>query len=223
MELSYFSAFLIGLAGAGHCVAMCGGITSMLSANVVIKHEKPNINLILGYNAGRILSYSIAGLIAGVTGSLAIKSIGVHVNWLRVIAAIFLIFLALYIGQWSFLLTRVEAIGKKLWVKIQPLSKRFIPVSNVKQALMLGAIWGWLPCGLVYSTLTWSMASANGIDGMFIMMSFGLGTLPALFTLSQGYGFVSKTLKNNYFRKVTSIFLLLAGIYSLIIALDLIF
>ena len=222
MNLDFISAFLIGIAGAGHCVAMCGGITSMLTANI---HSpgKSNIALILSYNFGRILSYSIAGAIAGFTGSLAAQSIGVHISWLRLIAATFLILLGLYIGKWAFILNRIEGLGQYLWRYLQPLSKRFIPVTNAKQALFLGAVWGWLPCGLVYSTLTWSMASASWYNGALIMFAFGLGTLPALLTLASGFSFITNFLKSHNTRFVTALLLITYGLYSLFIALKLIF
>lgn len=222
MSLDFLSAFLIGIAGAGHCVAMCGGITSMLSG-AINKQPKSAFALILSYNTGRILSYTLAGAIAGFTGSLAAQSIGIHISWLRLVAAIFVILLGLYIGQWLFIINKVEALGKHLWTLIQPLSKRFIPVTNVKQALFLGAIWGWLPCGLVYSTLTWSLASADWLNGALIMTAFGLGTLPALLTLAAGFKFVTDTLKSPMTRKITAVLLIIYGIYSMFIALKLIF
>ena len=222
MELDVISAFLIGLAGAGHCVAMCGGISTMLTANLANKPQN-KLSIILSYNIGRILSYTLAGALAGLTGSLAAQSIGIHISWLRLIAAIFVILLGLYIGQWSFALNKVEFLGKYLWKYIQPFSKRFIPIKSAKQALCLGAIWGWLPCGLVYSTLTWSLASATPINGALIMFAFGIGTLPALLTLASGYNFVTSLLKSPEIRKITSILLIIYGIYSLVIALKLIF
>ncbi|TRX57514.1 sulfite exporter TauE/SafE family protein [Thalassomonas sp. M1454] len=222
MNIDFISAFLIGVAGAGHCVAMCGGITSMLTANIN-SPQKSNLPLILSYNFGRILSYTIAGAIAGLTGSLAAQSIGVHISWLRLIAAIFLILLGLYIGKWAFILNRIEGIGQYLWRYLQPLSKRFIPVKNPTQALLLGAVWGWLPCGLVYSTLTWSMASATWYNGALIMFAFGLGTLPALLTLASGFSFITNLLKSQNTRNVTAVLLISYGLYSLVIALKLIF
>ncbi len=60
-----------------------------------------------------------------------------------------------------------------------PLASKAIPVNSPAKALSLGVIWGWLPCGLVYSTLTWALASGSIVSGASIMLFFGLGTLPA--------------------------------------------
>ncbi len=220
-NLDFFSAFLIGLAGAGHCIAMCGGITTMLTSNISTTSSL-KWHFVVNYHLGRIASYATAGAIAGFTGSLAAQSIGMPVAWLRLVAAIFVILLGLYIGQWSFLLTHVENIGKHLWRKLQPLAKHVIPVKSNKQALFLGALWGWLPCGLIYSTLTWSIASANWLNGALIMVAFGLGTLPSLLALSSGLSFVTDFIKKQLFRKITSLLLISYGFYSLFIALQLI-
>lgn len=222
MNLDYLSAFLIGLAGAGHCVAMCGGITTMLTASID-SNQHNQTRFILSYNFGRIFSYTLAGAIAGFTGSLAARTLGLPILWLKVVAAIFIILLGLYIAKWSFILNHVESLGKNLWRHIQPFSKRFIPVKNAQQSLFLGMIWGWLPCGLVYSTLTWSIASAHWHSGALIMLAFGLGTLPALLTLSSGFSFITKQLRSTLLRKFMAIGLMFYGLYSLIIALKQIF
>jgi len=223
MEIDLFSAFLVGVLGAGHCIGMCGGITTMLTAALPASNTSSKAILTLCYNLGRIASYALIGAIVGFTGSIASKSIGVPIGIMRLIAAIFLIFLGLYIGQWLMWLNRIESLGKIIWSKISPYSKKLIPVDSAKKALALGALWGWLPCGLVYSTLTWSLASGDALYGAAIMASFGLGTLPALITVSLGFQQVSKLLKNKRFRKISAFFIILYGFYSIVIAYELMF
>jgi len=238
MEIDLLSAFIIGLLSAGHCLAMCGGITSMLTSaisqdpllknnllqnNVPKEKTQSKLVIILCYNIGRIGSYAILGAIVGFTGSIAAKSIGLPLAGLRIIAGIFLVLLGLYLGQWLMILSRVESIGKKLWQYISPLSKKVIPVNSPLKALSLGAIWGWLPCGLVYSTLTWSLASGDPQTGAFIMASFGLGTLPALLTMSFGLLSIKNFLKNNTVRKSIAIIIIFYGFYSIYFSYQLIF
>jgi sulfite exporter TauE/SafE len=235
MSLDLFSAFIIGLLGSGHCIAMCGGITTMLTSaipsskydnnqqipvNNINKQKKPvrKFTLIFCYNLGRIASYSLLGAIVGFTGSIAAKNIGLPLASLRMFSAIFVILLGLYLGQWLMWLNRIEAIGKKLWQHISPLANKVIPVNTPFKALGLGAIWGWLPCGLVYSTLTWALASSNIIDGASIMFFFGLGTLPALLTLSIGFNNIKSILVNPILRKLMALTLISFGIYSFIVA-----
>jgi len=215
MNIDYFSAFVIGIVGSGHCLGMCGGITSMLTSALPQQSSYSKTVLIFCYNFGRIMSYTLIGAIVGFTGSVAAKNIGLPLASLRIVSALFLIFLGLYIGQWLMWLNRVERLGKFIWQYLSPLSKRLIPVNSPQKAITLGALWGWLPCGLIYSMLTWSLASGSTTTGALIMASFGLGTLPALLVIS--YSFIkAKTLLNHpAFRKTMALSLIAYGLYSL--------
>ncbi|MFT7007362.1 MAG: sulfite exporter TauE/SafE [Colwellia sp.] len=243
MSLDFFSAFIIGLLGSGHCIAMCGGITTMLTSaipdnkyhnnqQIPVNDQQGNqsdyqdgnqkqaskFTLVFCYNFGRIASYSFIGAIVGFTGSIAAKNIGLPLAGLRLFSAVFMILLGLYLGKWLMWLNKIEALGKKLWQYISPLASRAIPVDTPLKALGLGAIWGWLPCGLVYSTLTWALASSSIIDGASIMFFFGLGTLPALLTLSIGFTSIKNILVNIVLRKMMALILICFGIYSFIVA-----
>jgi sulfite exporter TauE/SafE len=218
MTLDYLSAFIIGLLGSGHCIVMCGGISTMLTTAISknISHKKYHI--VFAYNFGRIVSYSVIGALVALTSSMATKNIGIPISALKSIAGIFLILLGLYLGQWLMWLNHIEHLGKKLWRYISPKTKNFIPIKDTRSAFALGALWGWLPCGLVYSTLTWALASADAVNGALIMFFFGLGTLPALLSVSLGTISIKSLLSNIYFRKLAAILVILYGIYTILIA-----
>jgi len=216
MPLDFLSAFTIGFLGSAHCIGMCGGITTMLTS--AIPAQQSRASLVIAYHIGRISTYTLIGAIVGFTGSIAAKNVGIPLSGLRLFAGVFLVFLGLYLGQWLMWIARVEKLGQKLWRYLSPISKRFIPVDNTKKALSLGALWGWLPCGLIYSTLTWALASNSALQGAGIMFSFGLGTLPALVTISLGLLHVKKLLTNPIFRKSMALLVLLYGIYTIIFA-----
>ena len=235
MTLDLFSAFIIGLLGSGHCIAMCGGITTMLTSalpssnkydqqQILVHNQKITLKntskttLVVCYNIGRITSYAFIGAIVGLTGSVAAKNIGMPLAGLRMFSAIFIILLGLYIGQWLLWLNRIEALGKHLWRYISPLSSKVIPVNSPVKAASLGVVWGWLPCGLVYSTLTWALASGSMLTGASIMLFFGLGTLPALLTLSMGFNSIKNNLVKPVLRKTMALVLISFGIYSFIVA-----
>ncbi|MDO6427781.1 sulfite exporter TauE/SafE family protein [Thalassotalea sp. 1_MG-2023] len=222
MTLDYFSAFLIGILGAGHCIGMCGGISSMLTA-AVKQHSRKSFYFVAAYNIGRIFTYSFLGLVAGFTGSLSIKALGLPVISLKFIAGFFLILLGLYIGQWLFWLNHVEKLGRTLWQKLQPISKHLLPIDSTSKALGLGMLWGWLPCGLIYSTLTWSIAAGNAIDGMAIMFFFGVGTLPALLTVSLGFQTITVMFKKLWVRRFIALGLICYGVFTLNVAYQLLF
>jgi sulfite exporter TauE/SafE len=223
MTLDYFSAFIIGIIGSTHCIGMCGGITSMLTTALPKKNSTSNLIMVTLYNVGRVSSYALIGAIVGYTGSTAARNMGIPLAGLRLLAAIFLIFLGLYLGQWLMWIARIESFGKILWKKISPLSKNLIPVDTPLKALSLGALWGWLPCGLVYSTLTWSMASGNTISGALIMACFGIGTLPALVLMSLSTIKIKQLLNRPLLRKTLAFGIIFYGIYSLNVAYHLLF
>lgn len=175
------AAFVFGLLGGAHCIGMCGGIMSALTFAVPPSMRSPArlTGLLLGYNLGRIASYMVAGALVAGLGTLVALTSEARLA-LQVLAAVMLILMALYIADWWKGLLRVEAVGRRLWKHLEPLGRRLMPVVKVPQAVALGAVWGWLPCGLVYSMLAWSLAIADPLYGAALMGAFGLGTLPAL-------------------------------------------
>ncbi len=210
-ELNAFSAFLVGIAGGVHCIGMCGGVVAAL--NAVTPADQNKLPYTLAYNFGRITSYTIAGAITGALGQMATNFIPLGGPILSFISAIMLLLLACYLGNWWRGLVHVEALGQRLFRTLQPVSKRFIPFKNPAYAIPYGFIWGWLPCGLVYSTLTWSLAVGNAIDGALIMLAFGLGTLPTLVAASVGSQYLIKGFKHPIVRQAIAISLLMYAIF----------
>ena len=176
------AAFVFGLLGGAHCIGMCGGIMSALTFAVPpsMRHPARLSGLLLGYNLGRIASYMVAGALVAGLGTL----IGGLAGGIRLVfqglAAIMLILMALYIANWWKGLLRIEALGRVLWRRIEPIGRRLMPVVKVPQAFALGSLWGWMPCGLIYSMLAWSLAVAEPLRAAAMMGAFGLGTLPAV-------------------------------------------
>jgi sulfite exporter TauE/SafE len=204
------SAFLLGLLGSGHCLGMCGGLSSALGLN---SREHAG-RYVLSYNLGRIFSYSLAGLIVGSLGFWLSKNLAA-LDMLRYLAALMLILMGFYLGKWFNGLIYFEKLGHTLWPLIQPLSKRFMPVSSIKDALLVGMVWGWLPCGLVYSALIWASLESNSLASMLIMLCFGLGTLPAMLAtglFAQGF---NNFVKKPWFRQVAGSLMILFGIWTL--------
>jgi len=176
-ESSYLALFLIGLLGGTHCVGMCGGIVGALSMDA---GWRPSLHL--AYNVGRIASYAFAGALAGAVGGVSVALSGqlpVRIM-LYVLANLMLVALGLYLMGRTRTLAFVERFGQRLWRHLQPLTRRFLPARTVAQAFPLGLLWGWLPCGLVYSALVNAVTSASAVHGAGMMLAFGLGTLPNL-------------------------------------------
>jgi len=172
------SALILGLLGGGHCLGMCGGLMGALTLAIPPEQRGRRLRLLIAYNLGRVLSYASAGLLLGLAGwALAGSPLATA---MRVLAALLLIAMGLYLAGWWSGLTRVEALGRGLWRHIQPVATRLLPVSSLPRALLLGALWGWLPCGLVYSTLLWAASQGSAINSALLMLAFGVGTWPVL-------------------------------------------
>lgn len=221
IELSFLSAFLVGLLGGGHCVGMCGGIVSAVSMHLPNQTKsQPKILFLITYNAGRILSYTLAGVLAGLLGasSFFLNHVLPIQHLLYFISSLMLIFLGLYLAGFWYGITYIENAGRSLWEKLKPYSKRFIPVQNLTQAFALGGLWGWLPCGLVYSVLIAAIATGNAISGGLLMLAFGLGTLPTLLAMGMTAVRLKATLQNIWVRRASGLLVLgfgLVGIYRL--------
>jgi uncharacterized protein len=197
--LNLIPVFMIGLLGSVHCIGMCGGIVSALS---VAPTRKPFPVAVVGvdtmpvvlradvarmaaYNIGRIGSYATAGAIAGgvaqgVRTLSTVSSLQIGGYWL---ANLMLVALGLYLMDAWRGLTKLEGVGQLLWRHVQPLTKHLLPADTPARMLTLGALWGWLPCGMVYSVLLTAMLTGSALSGASVMLAFGLGTLPMLLTL----------------------------------------
>lgn len=176
-DSTFLALFLVGLLGGTHCVGMCGGIVGALSMGAPGRWS-----MHLAYNAGRILSYGLAGAIVGALGaaSFALDSQVPMRLALYLVANLMLVALGLYLLGVTQALAFTERAGQLLWQRLQPLTRRFLPARSVAQAFPLGMLWGWLPCGLVYSALATALSSGSAVRGGLAMLAFGLGTLPNL-------------------------------------------
>lgn len=217
MSLGVISAFLLGFWGSLHCVGMCSGIVGVLNGSLAKQNRSDSRRkwlFSLTYNTGRIISYSIAGGIAALIGSTLFTLINpeyAHRIGLMLSGA-FMIAFGLYIAGWWFGLNFLEARGAVLWRKISPLTKRFIPVENFRQALLLGGLWGWLPCGLVYSALAWMFTLPTAFHGMLYMAAFGLGTLPMLLLMGGAAERLTRFARKSLTRKTAGVLIIMLGL-----------
>jgi len=220
MEMSYFAAFLAGLLGGIHCVGMCGGIVGALTFSLDgQKRQQPKtiMPFLLAYNSGRLLSYSIAGGLLGGISMLAANMIAIqNVQMiLQIIAALLMLALGFYLAGWWHGISKIEQLGSGLWKNIEPYSRKFIPVKHIHQAFFLGIFWGWLPCGLVYTLLFWSISSASVIKGSLLMLCFGLGTLPMLLAMGVFAASLSSFIRNKWVRLTAGGTIIGFALYSL--------
>ncbi len=218
-ELTLLAAFMIGLLGSTHCIGMCGGIVGALTMGLPEDVRRSPLKLLpylITYNSGRLLSYAAAGLLVGLLSSAVsdVFKLG-HYPVGGIIGALFMIALGIYIGGWFQTMAPLERLGGFFWRRIEPVGRRFMPVRSPLQALALGIFWGWLPCGLVYSTLAWAATAGDAVQVMFLMLAFGAGTLPVLLLMGSFAEKLQRFTRNRWTRYIAGILLVLFGLMIL--------
>ncbi len=205
-------ALLLGLMGGIHCIGMCGGISSAFGLSV----NNGRYQKLLAYNFGRISSYTLMGGLSGLVMGWMQAQWLPAATVLRVTANLLLIVMGLYLANWWLGLARIEAIGHKVWKHIQPWGRQLLPVERVSQAMALGMLWGWLPCGLIYTTLLWTATAANWLDSASLMLAFGLGTLPAMLATGLFAQQLRSHLQRRAVRTVAGLMIIAFGVYGVV-------
>ncbi len=198
-EYSFLSLFLAGLLGGGHCAAMCGGVVGALS---MPGRGAASLGQQLLFNLGRIGSYMLVGAIAGTIGNSTQMLAQAQTLQLALygISSLILIGLGLYVAGISSAITQLEKLGRPVWRQLQPLTRKLLPIRHAWQALAIGGLWGWLPCGLVYTATLSALSSARPLQGALLMLAFGAGTLPNLMLLGMAARHISGILQNRWWK-----------------------
>lgn len=216
---SYFAAFAMGLFSSVHCIGMCGSIIGTLSLSLKpeIRNSKKSLFFfVFNYNFGRICSYTLAGFLVGLAGTLISLPLGLDNGhrYLQLLSAFVMVGAGFYIAGWFPYFAYIEKVGAKLWSAIEPYGRRLIPVNNLPQAFLFGIIWGWLPCGLVYAALALAATTGDMSRSAMTMFAFGLGTLPAV----MGFGIMTDTLAKlsriHRFKQVVGLLLVLVALIA---------
>jgi sulfite exporter TauE/SafE len=206
--MDYAAALGIGLAGAGHCLGMCGGIAAALSLG-----GQSGTPVTLAYHAGRISSYALLGALLGfLAGSI---NIAAWTMGLRYLAGVLLVLMGLYIAEWWRGLTALERAGAVLWRPVQRFSSRWLPVQRPRQGFALGLCWGLMPCGLIYSGLAWAATAQSALGSGTLMLAFGAGTLPAMLATSFGAGQLQAQLRRRGLKLLIALLLIASGLWTL--------
>lgn len=193
------AAFTLALAGGLHCAGMCGGFVGALGAGP--RRARPVVPIaavgvrpvvdgeraygrILAYHAGRVVSYSAAGALAGAIGATLFASQVLPLQLaLLSLASLMLLAIGLVLFGRTGWLRRLEPVGLAVWSIVGPLARRLYPPRNPVHALAAGLAWGWIPCGMVYGALPLALGTASVTGGATVMLAFGIGTLPNLLAM----------------------------------------
>lgn len=219
------SAFLMGLFGGVHCVAMCGGVVSVLcsaaprcpTAQAASKSSPlSTAPYWLAYNGGRVASYTLLGALFGTLGTLStgVFPLDAVRFGLRGVAALCMLAVGLHLAGLPSIVKALESLGAPLWRRLSPLTKRFLPLRTPWHALLLGMVWGLMPCGLLYGALALAASAESPATGAATMAAFGAATLPVMLTMSAVAQSVSRWLARVWVRRMAGAAVLVFGLWS---------
>jgi len=223
MDSIYITAFVVGILGGVHCLGMCGGVVGGLTFSLESRIQTnwwKMMSYQLAYNIGRITSYMILGAVFGALGA-GIGSLATFLpaqQFLQVVAGLFMIALGLYLGGWWFGVVKIEKVGQALWARISPYAKNMTPVKHYYQAWLYGLVWGWLPCGLVYSMLIMTLTAGSAISGAVMMLAFGLGTLPNLMLMGVFAFYFTRLSRMVWVKRTAGLGVILMGVWQIYLA-----
>lgn len=206
----FLAAFSMGLFGSPHCLGMCGGIVTAFGLSMQHVSDSKKNGLILTYHVGRLISYSLLGLIASVIGVAIFQSIMSNSAPRIVLGAVLVL-----IGLAMFglpLFNQLEKFGMRFWQSLAPIRKKVFPIDSFGKALFAGLLWGFLPCGLVYGALMMAIAGNNIATGAALMFVFGLGTMPMLIATQKTVGMLQSSIKNFRLRQINGVIMMLSGL-----------
>jgi sulfite exporter TauE/SafE len=218
LELTVMAAFTLGLAGNVHCLAMCGGIATAFSqlTEDPSRLDRSHGSFPVLYNLGRVTSYAAAGFAAGGVGFLFGSISGsAGALFLRLLLGFTLVFAGLYLAGWNQALTRLESLTRPAWRRLSQAISPLRPVDRAWKAFALGAIWGWLPCGLSYTALIAAAATGSSLMGALLMLGFGVGTLPAMLSASLLSERLRSTVRSLPMRAAAGILVVMLGLWTL--------
>lgn len=217
MEL-IVTALIMGIAGAGHCTAMCGSLS--VAAGFAIPKERSFTLYAFMMSFGRIFGYGVVAVIFHLFAITLLKLTDGLVLFLPILASILMLGVALHILQISHIVLKTEKLGALIDPLLIPLKKKLFPLDTISKAISYGFLWGFLPCGLVYSALGLAITAQNTTQAFMIMLSFGVGTLPTLVGLTAFSTKLKQVFQNSYFRVVFGGLIFIMAIYHFVIALQ---
>ena len=217
-ELTFLAALTAGLVGSSHCVAMCGGIAAALgvSARQTGASTTSRTTYVFLFSLGRVLGYAVIGALAGLVGQGISTTIDIGFWSLitRTATGLLLVVIGLQITFHLRLLAGVEQSGAWLWARLAPLARKLLPPRRADHALALGFLWGWLPCGLVYSMVLMAMLVGDWLLSALLMAAFGLGTIPAMAAMGLASSRLRPPGPNAPLRRLAGLALILFGIWT---------
>lgn len=205
------AAFFMGFLGSPHCLGMCGGLVAAFSLSMKDVSPAKRRRLIATYHFGRLISYSILGLIAGVIGVTVLQPLMVGNSMPRILLGLVLVFVGVTMLGAPFM-SKLERFGMRFWQYLAPIRTKVFPLNTYPRSLAAGLLWGYLPCGLVYGALLIAIVARDPLSGAALMFVFGLGTVPMLVATHETVGWLRDKIGRLRLRQLNGSIMVLSGL-----------
>jgi len=212
------AALLMGFFGSPHCLGMCGGLVAAFGLSMKDASPAKKRGLIATYHLGRLLSYASLGLIAGLIGTTVLAPLMVGNNIPRILLGLVLVFVGMTMLGAPFL-NKLERFGMRFWQFLGPLRQKVFPLNTFPRALAAGLLWGFLPCGLVYSALLIAVVGHDPLTGAVLMFAFGLGTVPMLVATHKTVGWLRHQISRLRLRQMNGAIMMASGLAVIVVPL----
>ncbi len=210
------AALAMGFFGSPHCLGMCGGLVTAFGLSMQGVSPLKKRGLIATYHLGRLISYSILGVIAGLIGTTVLAPLLMGNATPRILLGLVLAFIGLSMLGMPFL-SKLEKVGMGVWRKLSPLRQKVFPLNTFPRALAAGLLWGFLPCGLVYGALLMAVVGNDVAGAALLMFVFGLGTVPMLVATQETVGWLHKQIGRYKLRQLNGVIMILSGLAIILV------
>jgi hypothetical protein len=212
--MEFLPALLLGLLGSAHCAGMCGPIA--IGLPVIGQSWLTRVGSTLMYNGGRIFTYGILGLLFGLLGKGL--SLGGLQQWASIGIGVIMILSIVF--PMIFKKINLSSPIAPLISNLKTAFGRLFSVRTYPSLLFIGILNGFLPCGLVYIAVAGAVVLSDAYLGMFYMVVFGLGTLPAMFAITILGNVISLRFRKKISR-IVPYFIILIGILFILRGMNL--
>lgn len=210
------AAFMMGFLGSPHCLGMCGGLVTAFGLSMQGVSSGKKRALIAVYHLGRLLSYAMLGIIAGLIGTAVLEPFMTSNHLPRILLGLVLMFIGVAMLGVP-VLGKLEKIGMRFWQGLAPLRQKIFPLTTLPRALTAGLLWGYLPCGLVYGALLMAVVGHDVVTGAVLMLAFGLGTVPMLVATQEMVGWLHQQIGRLRLRQLNGAIMVLSGLAVIVV------
>ncbi len=210
------ATFLMGLLGSSHCAGMCGGVASALGSTALSSQGAAPVRFRwLGFHAGRAFAYTALGFAVGGLGQLGLAWFEPARWGLRLMAALCTLGVGLHMAGVLPTMAPLERLGAHVWRRVAPVTRLLVPVRGVGRAWLLGSLWAFMPCGLLYGSLAVAAASGSALQSATMMGAFACGTMPVMVGLSALTAQIGRWRSKPWVRQMAGAVVVGLGLWSL--------